>query len=131
MAELTDQAKEMIDKKTFAHVGTLAPDGSPHVTPVWIDRDGDEIIINTAEGRLKPKHLRKDPRVSISMTDPDNPYSTVTVRGHVEEITEEGADEHADAMAKKYLDQDKYPFRQPGEQRLKVRIKPDKVSGGP
>ena len=129
-ATLTEKAKEMIDKKAFAHVATLMEDGSPQVTPVWVDYEGDELFINTAEGRLKASNLRRDPRLAVSMTNPDDTYDNVTIRGHAAEITEAGADEHIDALAKKYLDEDTYPFRQDGEVRLKVRIEPEKVSSG-
>jgi PPOX class probable F420-dependent enzyme len=126
---LPQQAKSILDKKTFAHLATLMPDGSPQVTPVWVDYDGDFVVINTAEGRAKPRNMRNDPRVALSATDPDNPYEAVIIRGRVVEMTNDGADEHIDAMAKKYLDQDKYPFRQAGEQRVKVYIQPEVVKG--
>lgn len=126
---LPRQAKSIIEKKTFAHLATLMPDGSPQVTPVWVDHDGDRVIINTAEGRAKPRNMRNDPRVALSATDPDNPYEAVIIRGRVVEMTRDGADEHIDAMAKKYLDRDRYPFRQSGEQRLKVYIEPEVVKG--
>jgi PPOX class probable F420-dependent enzyme len=128
-ARLPRQAKSIIEKKTFAHLATLMPDGSPQVTPVWVDHDGDRVVINTAEGRAKPRNMRNDPRVALSATDPDNPYEAVIIRGRVVEMTPDGADEHIDAMAKKYLDQDRYPFRQSGEQRLKVYIEPEVVKG--
>jgi PPOX class probable F420-dependent enzyme len=127
MTTLNEHVKELIDKKAFAHVATLMEDGSPQVTPVWVDYEGDELVINTAEGRLKANNLRRDPRVAVSMTDPDDTYDMVTIRGHVSEITEEGADEHIDELAKKYLDEDTYPERREGEVRLKVRIEPEKV----
>ena len=126
---LRDQDREILDKQTFAHPATLMPDGSPQVTPVWVDYEGDRIVINSAEGRVKPRNVREDPRVALSATDPDNPYEAVIVRGRVDEITHEGADEHIDAMAKKYLDRDRYPFRQMGEQRVKIYIQPEVVKG--
>jgi PPOX class probable F420-dependent enzyme len=126
---LPEKAKEILSKKTFAHLATLMPDGSPQVTPVWVDYEGDRIVINTAEGRVKPRNMRHDPRVALSATDPDNPYEAVVVRGRVDEMTHEGADEHIDAMAKKYLGKDRYPFRQTGEQRVKVYIEPEVVKG--
>src|SRR4051794_37281254 len=128
MATLNEQTKEIIDKKGFAHVATLMDDGSPQVTPVWVDYEGDDVYINTAEGRLKAQNINRDPRVALSITDPDDPYRMVTLRGRVEEMTEDGADEHIDSLAKKYLDEDTYPFRQEGEVRLKVRIEPKTVS---
>jgi PPOX class probable F420-dependent enzyme len=124
-----EQDKQILNKKAFAHVATLMPDGSPQVTPVWVDCEGDRIVINTAERRAKPRNLRNDSRVALSATDPDNPYEAVIVRGSVDEMTHEGADEHIDAMAKKYLDRDKYPFRQSGEQRVKIYIQPEVVKG--
>jgi PPOX class probable F420-dependent enzyme len=126
---LPDKAKDILSKQTFAHLATLMPDGSPQVTPVWADYEGDRIVVNTAEGRTKPRNMRDDPRVALSATDPDNPYEAVIVRGHVDEITHDGADEHIDAMAKKYLGMDRYPFRQMGEQRVKVYIEPEVVKG--
>ena len=106
------------------------PDGSPHVSPVWVDVENGHVVINTAEGRLKPENMRRDPRVALSVTDPDDPYSAVLIRGRAAEITHESADEHIDAMAQKYLDQETYPFRQPGEVRVKVRIEPERVRVG-
>ena len=126
---LPEKAKDILSKQTFAHLATLMPDGSPQVTPVWVDYEGDQIVVNTAEGRTKPQNMRNDPRVALSATDPDNPYEAVIVRGRVSEMTHEGADEHIDAMAKKYLGQDTYPFRQMGEQRVKVYIEPEVVKG--
>jgi len=126
---LPEQAKRILDKKTFAHLATLMQDGSPQVTPVWVDYEGDRIVVNTAEGRVKPQNVRNDPRVALSATDPDNPYEAVIVRGRVDEVTHEGADEHIDSMAKKYLDRDRYPFRQSGEQRLKIYVEPEVVKG--
>jgi PPOX class probable F420-dependent enzyme len=126
---LPEKAKDILSKQTFAHLATLMPDGSPQVTPVWVDYEGDQIVVNTAEGRTKPQNMRNDPRVALSATDPDNPYEAVIVRGRVSEMTHEVADEHIDAMAKKYLGQDTYPFRQMGEQRVKVYIEPEVVKG--
>jgi PPOX class probable F420-dependent enzyme len=126
---LTDSAKNILSKQTFGHLTTLMPDGSPQVTPVWTDFEGDDVVINTAEGRTKPRNMRNDSRVALSATDPDNPYEAVIIRGRVKEMTHAGADEHIDAMAKKYLGKDTYPFRQPGEQRVKVYIEPESVKG--
>ena len=125
------KAREILRKKSFAHVATVMPDGSPQVTRVRVDVEGDEVVINTAEGRMEPSNLRNDPRVAIAAVDPDNPYEAVIVRGRVSEMRREGADDHIDAMAKKYLDGDEYPFREPGEQRVKVHIEPEHVSMAP
>lgn len=130
MASIPEEAVRLLEGRHFAHVATLNADGSPQVTPVWIDRDGDSILFNTAKGRIKERNLRRDPRVALSITDAENPYQPFAIQGRVTEITEEGADEHIDALAKRYLDEDTYPFRQPGEVRLKVVIRPEKVSFG-
>ena len=127
---LPDTAKEVLDKKALAHVATLNDDGSPQVTPVWISTENGDVAINSAEGRLKPDNLRRDERVSISVTDPDDDYKPVLIQGRAKVITHEGADEHINALAKKYLGEDEYPFRQPGEQRVKIVIEPEKVSVG-
>lgn len=124
---LSDGQKEFFRKPNFGHLATLEPDGAPHVTPVWIDVDDEHILINTAKGRKKVRNVERDPRVSVEIAEQDNPYSMLSVQGKVVGITSEGADEHIDAMAKKYLGKDSYPFRQPGEQRLIMRIKPVKV----
>lgn len=128
MAELKEDAREFLKKKTFAHVATLNGDGSPQVSPVWVDCEGDQILINTARGREKPENVGRDPRVSLSMTNPDNPYDHMLVQGKVAEITEDGADEHIDKMAQKYLGEDTYPFRQEGEVRVILRIEPEKIT---
>ncbi|SRR5581483_6804806 len=113
--------------KNFAFMATIMEDGSPQVTPTWIDVDGDYIIVNTAEGRLKQKNVSRDPRVALSLVDSANPYNMVTVRGRVAEQTAKGADEHIDKLAKKYLGLDRYPGRAPGEKRIILKVKPDKV----
>jgi len=130
MAELSSEAREILSKKAFASVATINEDGSPQVTTVWIDADDEHVIFNTAKGRLKTNNLTRDPRVSVAVPDPDNPYNQLKVQGSAE-ISDEGADEHIDSLAKKYMDKDTYPFRQPGEERVIVRIKPDKVGMGP
>lgn len=127
-ATLPEGVKKLFLEPNFAHVATLMPDGSPQVTPVWVDLDGERIVVNTAEGRAKPRNVRHDPRVAISIARQDNPYTSAFVRGRVVEITQEGADELIDKLAKKYLGQDRYPFRQPGEQRVTIVIEPDYVS---
>jgi PPOX class probable F420-dependent enzyme len=119
---------DLFKKKAFAHLATLMPNGQPQVTPVWVDFDGRHVLINTAEGRQKDRNLQRDRRVALSILDPDNPYKYLEVRGHVAERTHNGAEQHIDAMAKKYLDQDKYPFRQPGENRVLYRIEPERVT---
>jgi PPOX class probable F420-dependent enzyme len=120
---------DLFTKRAFANLATLNADGSPQVTPVWIDFDGTNILVNTARGRVKDRNLRREPRVALSLLDPDNPYRYLGVQGRVVEMTEQGADAHIDKMAKKYLDQDTYPYRTPGEVRVLVKIKPEKIHG--
>jgi PPOX class probable F420-dependent enzyme len=115
------------EKKAFANLATLNPDGSPQVTPVWIDFDGSHILVNTAKGRVKTKNLEREPRVALSIADPDNPYRYLGIQGRVTEMTESGADPHIDKMAKKYMGKETYPLRTPGEVRVIVKIAPDKV----
>jgi PPOX class probable F420-dependent enzyme len=117
----------MTQKKAFAHLATLMPDGTPQVTPVWFDVSGDRIRVNTARGRQKDRNMQKHAAVALSITDPDNPYRHVAIRGRIANITEEGADAHIDSLAKKYLGQDKYPLRRPDEKRVIYEIEPTTV----
>jgi len=123
-----DSHRDLFTKKSFAHLATLMPGGQPQVTPVWVDYDGRHILINTAVGRQKDKNLQRDGRVALSMIDPENPYRYLEVRGRVAERTCEGAEQHIDKMARKYLGQDKYPYRRPGEVRVMYRIEPEHVT---
>ena len=128
MAAIPDQYKDLLQKKAFAHLGTVMKDGSPQVTPIWFDYDGTHVRINSAKGRWKDKNMRNRPKVALSIPDPDNPYRYMQIRGTVTEITENGADTHIDSLAKKYLGQDKYPFRQPGEERVIYKIAVERVT---
>jgi len=125
---LSAEQRELFEAPNIGHLATINRDGTPQVTPVWVDVQDDEILINSAEGRTKVRNVRRDPHVSVEVVDRDNPYHTVTVQGRVVEITSQGADEHIDSLAKKYLGKDKYPFRQPGEQRVILRIATEKVA---
>jgi hypothetical protein len=125
---IPENFRDLMQKKAFAHLATLMLDGSPQVTPVWFDYDGSSIRINTAKGRVKDKNMRRNGRVALAIQDPDNPYRYLAVRGRVEEVTEAGADAHIDSLAMKYLGQDRYPYRQPGEVRVTYRIRPERVS---
>jgi PPOX class probable F420-dependent enzyme len=116
--------RDLLEKKTFAHLATVMPDGSPQVTPVWFDTEGAQIQINSAKGRVKDRNMRRNSAVALSIIDPDNPYRYLAIRGKVVDITEDGADAHIDALAHKYLGVDKYPFRAPGEVRVIYRIAP-------
>lgn len=116
------------NKKAFAQLATIMPDGSPQVTPVWFFYENGKFIVNTARGRVKDANMRKDARVALSVSDPDNPYAHVSVRGKIVRETEDGADASIDALAKKYLGVDKYPGRKPGEVRVIYEIEPTSVS---
>jgi PPOX class probable F420-dependent enzyme len=122
---ISEKYLDLFDKKAFAHLATLMPDGTPQVTPVWCDYDGTYVLFNSAKGRQKDKNIRRNPAVALSLQDPDNPYRYLEVRGRVAEITEEGADQHIDKLAKKYLGVEKYPGRQPGEVRVIYKVKPE------
>lgn len=117
------------DRKALANVGTVMPDGSPQVTPMWFDYDGKVLRVNSAKGRVKDRNMRRNPAVAVSIVDPDNAYRYVAVRGRVIEITEDGADAHIDRLAKKYLGEDQYPHRRQGEVRVTYKIAPERVSG--
>lgn len=119
--------RDLFQKKSFGAFTTLMPDGSPQTTPVWIDYRDDEIWVNSAVGRQKDRNVRRDPRVAIAVMDPENPYRYVEVRGRVREITQDSADAHIDKMSQKYLGQDKYPYRQAGEQRVLYKISIEKT----
>jgi PPOX class probable F420-dependent enzyme len=123
-----EKYSDLLQKKAFASLSTLMGDGSPQVTPVWFDYDGKHIRVNSALGRVKDKNMRRDPRVSLAILDPDNPYRYLQIRGKVVDITQSGADQHIDSLAKKYLNQDKYPYGQPGEKRVIYKIELEKVS---
>ena len=124
-----DKYADLFNKRAFASLATVMPDGRPQVTPVWVDFDGRHVIVNSAKGRVKDRNMRRDPRVSLALIDPQNPYRYVEIRGRVADITENGADAHIDKMAKKYLDKDRYPNRQPGEVRVLYKIVPEHISG--
>lgn len=124
---IPEQARSLFKNKNFAFLSTLMKDGSPQVSPVWVDIEGDEILVNTAQGRVKQRNVSKDPRVAISVADSANPYTMIAVQGRVVKQTTEGAEQHIDQMAKKYLGVDRYPGRAPGEKRVLLKIKPEKV----
>lgn len=119
---------DLLEKPAFGNLGTLMSDGSPQVTPVWVDYDGKFVRVNSAKGRVKDKNMRRDSRVAIALQDPANPYRYLEIRGRVVEITESGADEHINKLSQKYLGKPVYPFRQPGEVRVLYKIQPQKVS---
>jgi PPOX class probable F420-dependent enzyme len=122
---IPEKYRDLFQKRAFASLGTLMPDGRPQVTPVWCDFDGENVIFNSAKGRQKDRNVRRDPRVSLAIIDPENPYRYLEIRGRVVEITEDGADESINKLAKKYLGVDKYPYAQPSEVRVIYKIKPE------
>lgn len=127
-AVIPERFLDLFEKKAFANLVTLMADGSPQVTPVWVDFDGARVIVNSARGRQKDRNIKRNPSVALAISDPGNPYRYLEVRGRVVEITEDGASEHIDRMAKKYLGVDKYPGRAPGEVRVLYRIEPLRVT---
>jgi PPOX class probable F420-dependent enzyme len=128
---LSPAAHALIAKKVLAHIASLDADGSPNVSPVWVETDGDDLVINTALGRAKARNLASDARVAVSIVDPDDDHSIITLRGSVVVFTTIGADEVIDRLAKKYLDVDAYPNRREGEVRVTVKIHPDRITRQP
>jgi PPOX class probable F420-dependent enzyme len=128
LGKITDEnIVRLFEGRNFAFLATVKKDGSPQVTPTWIDRDNDTILINTAKGRVKQENVSRDPRVSISLVDDRNPYSMVTITGKVIEQTTEGADEHIDKLARRYLNADRYPNHSADIKRVILKIKPERI----
>jgi len=127
MTAIPENFQDLFQKKAFAQLATLMPDGSPHVSPVWVEYDGRRIVINTAKGRVKDRNMRRDPRVCLDLVDPENPYRHLSIRGRVVDITEQGAEAHIDKLAKKYLNVDSYPRRKAGEVRVIYKIEPERA----
>jgi PPOX class probable F420-dependent enzyme len=124
---LPESVKKLIEGRSYAHFGTLMPDGSPHVSQTWVDHEGDIVIINTYEGSQKHKNAVRNPKVALDVSDPSAPHNVAVIRGRVCEVTFDGAEEHIDRMAKKYLGQDEYPMRRPGIRRVLIKIEPTHV----
>jgi PPOX class probable F420-dependent enzyme len=130
MAAKLDQYLDLLkDKKAFAHLATVMPDGTPQVTPVWFDYAGGAIRVNSARGRVKDRNMKEGASVALSILDPENPYRYMQIRGRVRKVTEDGAVAHIDALAKKYIGQDKYPWSKPGDVRVTYEIEPVRVQG--
>ncbi len=128
MAEtLTPGMVNLLREPAYAQIATVNKDGSPQITQVWVDTDGRNILVNTNTWRQKTKNVQRDKRVSINVFDPKNPYRIITARGKVIDVTRQGADELIDNLAKKYLSEDKYPWRKPGEERVTLTIQPEKI----
>ena len=130
MPSIPDNYLDLLqEKKAFANLATVRADGSPQVTPVWVDYNAGLIRFNTAKGRVKARILKPGSPVALAIMDPDNPYRYIQIRGRVRRVLEQGADAHIDSLAKKYLGKDQYPFRQPGEVSLMYEIEPLSASG--
>lgn len=127
MAEFSKAALALIDRPVLGNLATVGPDGSPRVTPLWIGHDGNDVVVNTAEGRVKANDMPVGAKVAMSIVAPDDPYLVVAFRGTVAGVTTDGADAHIDSLAKKYLGVDSYPLRRPGEVRLTITIRPDRI----
>jgi PPOX class probable F420-dependent enzyme len=128
MATIPEQYLDLLQQKTaFAELATVMPDGSPQVTPVWFDYVGGVIRVNSAKGRTKTRNMTLGARVALAVLDPDNPYRYLQVRGTVTRVSEQGAGAHIDALAKKYLGKDQYPWSAPGEVRVTFEITPSAV----
>jgi PPOX class probable F420-dependent enzyme len=126
--QIPEKFMDLVREPALAHLATVLKDGSPHVTPVWFDYDGDYVRINSVRGRVKDRNMRNCPRVALCIVDPQNPYRYLEIRGRVAEITEEGAVEHIDALARKYMNTEKYPHHTPAEVRVLYRIAPEHIS---
>jgi len=126
-ARLSEKAIKLIDGKNFGNLAFVMSDGSPHVSPVWVDREGDLILVNTAEGRAKAKYLKANHRVALSIFNQQNPYEKVVIRGRVLDMTSKGAEEHNNKLSVKYLGTSKNPHHQPGVGRILVKIEPERV----
>lgn len=125
MVAIPDKYVDLLEqKKAFANLATVMPDGTPQVTPVWFDYEGGIVRVNSAKGRVKARNMQPGAAVALSILDPDNPYRYIQIRGRVARVTEEGAPAHIDSLTKKYLGQDKYPYSQPGEVRQIFEIEP-------
>ena len=129
MAKLDDDARRILEGKNFIFLATVNPDGTPQVTPTWVDTDGHYIVINTAVGRIKHRNVKKNPQVAMAITEQGNPYKLVMIRGKViEEVTGQAAEDHIDKMEKKYRGRDKYAGRKLGEKRVLLKIQPHRIS---
>lgn len=127
-AAIPSEFQDLFERETFAQLGTLMPDGTPQITPVWVDRDGDDVLVNTARGRQKERNLASDPRVGLCVLDPDDPYRYISIRGRVADLSEDGAAEHIDKLAQRYMGVEEYPHH--GEERgprVIIRIRPQRI----
>jgi PPOX class probable F420-dependent enzyme len=124
---LNDKVIKLFEGRNLVFIATIMKDGSPQLSPVWADIEEEHVLVNTAEGRIKHKNVLRDPRVAISVVDNNNPLNMTTMRGKVIEIIPDYQYQHANRLTKKYMGKDRYPFRQPGEKRIILKILPEKV----
>jgi PPOX class probable F420-dependent enzyme len=129
--KLSEKARQLIERPVLATLATVAADGGPQVTPLWIEADGDDLLVNTARGRAKARNIERDARVGVSVIDPEDAYNVVVLRGRVTEVTTDGADAHIDRLAKKYLGLDVYPLHRKDQTRITVRIRVERVTMQP
>jgi PPOX class probable F420-dependent enzyme len=125
---LSEKARALIARPVLASLATLNPDGSPQITPLWVDLDGDDVVFNTSQSRKKARNFERDGRVAVTVIDPDDQYNVVAFQGTVTDVTTDGADAHIDALAKKYLGVDTYPMRREGEVRIRVTVRTDHIA---
>jgi PPOX class probable F420-dependent enzyme len=128
MESIPPEYRDLFEKRSFAFVATLLPDGAPHVTPTWVEFDGEHVLVNTVRDNRKDRNVRKDPRITLAVADPENPYRYLSVRGEVVERREDGAREHLDRLAERYTGEAKYPGPS-GQERVVLVVRPDDVSG--
>jgi PPOX class probable F420-dependent enzyme len=121
---IPDTHRDLLGKKGFAHVATIGPSGEPHSSPVWYDWDGEHLLFSQTKTRQKYRNLQRDPRLAISITDPDNPYRYLEIRGTLDGVEEDEGNAFINAMAKKYIDEDVYPWHQPGDERIVLKVRP-------
>jgi PPOX class probable F420-dependent enzyme len=126
---LNDKQKKLITDKNFGHIATLNKDGSPQVSPVWIELDGNYLVVNTEQKRLKTRNIKRDPRVAVSIQNAENPYQYIEIRGRAVEVTDNGGFEGIDRLSAKYTGQEKYPGNAPGDVRIVIKIEPEHVTG--
>lgn len=131
MADVPKAFHDLFERESFASFATVMPDGTPQVTPVWIDYDGEHLLVNTARGRQKERNVRANPKVGVMAMDPEDPYRYVSVRGEVVELTEDGAVEHANELARRYMDVEEYPNHDAEDApRVIIEVRPDRVVTG-
>jgi PPOX class probable F420-dependent enzyme len=126
-AQITPALEQLLKEASYGQLATVMPNGAPQLTQVWVDTDGEHVLVNTVATHQKVKNIRHDPRVAVNVHDPAQPYRIANIRGRVVDVTSAGADEHIDRLAKKYLGADQYPFRRPDQQRIILKIQPERI----